>query len=112
MPTLDPVTLTRDLIRCDSVTPADGGAMDVASIERNAFEQPLAQGIHLARVLADRQMFQLADGGFGGADESVERPFPDAVQALIGMDGHEKPVLPAGSDGAGVDLGDFHASFT
>ncbi len=26
---LDPVALTRDLIRCNSVTPADGGAMDI-----------------------------------------------------------------------------------
>lgn len=29
MTVLDPVTLTRDLIRCHSVTPSDGGAMDV-----------------------------------------------------------------------------------
>jgi len=29
MTAVDPVVLTRDLIRCDSVTPADGGAMDV-----------------------------------------------------------------------------------
>jgi succinyl-diaminopimelate desuccinylase len=29
MTTIDPVDLTRDLIRCDSVTPADGGAMAI-----------------------------------------------------------------------------------
>jgi succinyl-diaminopimelate desuccinylase len=29
MTTFDPVDLTRDLIRCDSVTPADGGAMAI-----------------------------------------------------------------------------------
>ncbi len=29
MPMIDPVTLTQDLIRCPSVTPEEGGALDL-----------------------------------------------------------------------------------
>ena len=29
MPSIDPVALTADLVRCPSVTPADAGALDV-----------------------------------------------------------------------------------
>lgn len=57
-PVIDPVELTRDLIRIPSVTPADEGAMDVLerhltalgfTCRRLAFEGPGGQGVH-ARI--------------------------------------------------------------
>ena len=55
---IDPVELTRDLIRIPSVTPADEGAMDVLerhltalgfTCRRLAFEGPGGEGVH-ARI--------------------------------------------------------------
>ncbi len=57
-PVIDPVELTRDLIRIPSVTPADEGAMDVLerhltalgfTCRRLAFEGPGGEGVH-ARI--------------------------------------------------------------
>jgi succinyl-diaminopimelate desuccinylase len=57
-PVIDPVQLTRDLIRRPSVTPADEGAMDVLervltglgfTCRRMAFEGPGGEGVH-ARI--------------------------------------------------------------
>ncbi|KJV41882.1 succinyl-diaminopimelate desuccinylase [Brevundimonas sp. KM4] len=57
-PVIDPVEMTRDLIRIPSVTPADEGAMDVLerhltalgfTCRRLAFEGPGGQGVH-ARI--------------------------------------------------------------
>jgi succinyl-diaminopimelate desuccinylase len=57
-PVIDPVELTRDLIRIPSVTPADEGAMDVLErhltalgfhCRRLAFEGPGGEGVH-ARI--------------------------------------------------------------
>ena len=57
-PVIDPVELTRDLIRIPSVTPADEGAMDVLerhltalgfACRRLAFEGPGGEGVH-ARI--------------------------------------------------------------
>src|SRR5687768_2751543 len=49
MPAIDPIELTRDLIRCPSVTPKDEGALDVL---RRAVE-PLGFACHPLRFTAD-----------------------------------------------------------
>ena len=87
----------------------DHRAVDVAAIERDAVEEALGERTDAARVLADDEMLEFAHAGFGGADEAVERPLADAVQALVGHDLDEQPVLPAGADGVGLDPGDAHA---
>ena len=62
----------------------DDGAVDVAAVERDAVEHALGERTDAARVLADDEMLELADAGFGRADEAVERALADAVEALVG----------------------------
>ena len=88
----------------------DHRAMDVAAIERNAVEHALGERVDAARILSDRQVLQFMDAGLGRLDEAVQRAFADAVNALVGMDLDEEPVLPAGADGEGLDLGDLHCA--
>ncbi len=54
-------------------------------------------------------MLELMHAGFGGLDETVQRAFADAEDAAVGMHPDEQPVLPAGADSEGLDLGDLHA---
>ena len=84
--------------------------MDVAAVERDAVEHALGERVDAARVLADGEMLQLVHAGLGGADEAVQRALADAVDAGVGMDLDEQPVLPAGADGEGLDLGDLHGA--
>ncbi len=88
----------------------DNRAVDVPAIERDAVEEALGKRADTARVLADDQMLELAHTGFGSADEAVERPLADAVEAFVGENLDEQPVLPAGADGVGLDPGDTHRS--
>ena len=41
--------------------------------------------VHAARVLADDELLQLADGRLRRADEAVQRPFADPMDAGIGQ---------------------------
>ncbi len=86
----------------------DDGAVDMAAVERDAVEHPLGKCPDSQRILADDQVLELADAGLGGADEAVQRALADAVDAGVGVDLDEQPVLPAGPDGEGLDLRDTH----
>ena len=88
----------------------DHRAVDMAAVERDAVQHALGQRVDAARVLADGEMLELVHAGFGGLDEAVQRAFADAMDALVGVDLDEEPVLPAGADGKGLDLGDLHAA--
>ncbi|MEM6886529.1 MAG: succinyl-diaminopimelate desuccinylase [Pseudomonadota bacterium] len=77
MPEVDPVELTAELVKCESVTPADGGALDrLESILTNA-------GFHCARV--DR----------GGIANLFARWGPKGHPRTFGFNGHTD-VVPVG----------------
>jgi hypothetical protein len=89
----------------------DGGddrAMDVAGVERDAVEQAFGERTDAAGILPDDQMFELADAGLGRADETVESALANAMDAGVGMDLDEEPILPAGADRERLDAGDPH----
>ena len=86
----------------------DDGPMDVAAVERHAVEHALREAVDPPRILPDREVLELMHPRFGGRDEAVERALADAVDAGVGMHLHEQPVLPAGADREGFDIGDLH----
>ena len=86
----------------------DGGAVDVAAVERDAVEQALRKRADVRRILADDEMLEFAHGRLGGFDETVERALAEAHEAGVGVDVDEEEILPARADGEGFDPGDFH----
>ena len=87
----------------------DDRAMDMAAVERDAVEHALGERVDAARILADRKVLEFVHAGLGRLDEAVQRALADAMDARVGMDPDEQPVLPAGADREGLDLGDLHA---
>jgi hypothetical protein len=86
----------------------DRRAMDVAAIERDAVEHGLGERADPAGIVADDEMFELSHGGFDGADEAVERALAEPGETGIRVQADEEPVLPAGPDGEGLDVGDLY----
>ena len=54
------------------------------------------------------QRLQFVDGGFDGLAEIVQRAFAHAVDAFVGRDFGEQPVLPRVARDVGIDGGDSH----
>ena len=75
---IDPVTLTADLVRCPSVTPADAGALDI-----------------LAQLLGDAG-FDLAWADRGGIRNLFARWGPKGHAQTFGFNGHTD-VVPIGN---------------
>ena len=70
----------------------DGGAMDVAAVERDAVEHPLREGADVLWILPDDEMLQLAHRRFGRLDETVERALAEPDQAGVGVDVDEEEI--------------------
>ena len=51
------------------------------------------------------------DGGLDGLGEVVHRPFADAVDAFVGGDLGEQPVLPGIAGNVSVNRGDLHRNY-
>src|SRR6476659_3077823 len=75
----------------------DDGAVDMAAVERDALEQALGDCPCASWILPDDEMLELANAGLGGTDEAVERALAYAVDAFVGVNLDEEPVLPAGA---------------
>ena len=69
---------------------------------------PLVPGVDLKPLIAEMQARAVDELDYE-LEAEAQRAFAEARDAGIGMDADEQPVLPAGADGEGLDLGDLHA---
>src|SRR5579875_519346 len=86
--------------------------MNVASLVGDPVVQCDRVGADLTRVGADDQRGKLVHGRLAGPAEAVESSLADAVQALVGDDPDEQPILPAGAYRVGLNVGDLHGTLS
>src|SRR6185503_1521726 len=67
------------------------------------------EDLDLKGIHAEDQRFQFVNGRFDGTPKVIERTFADAVDAFVGQDACEQPVLPGVARDVGFDGGDFHS---
>ena len=86
----------------------DRAHVDLRALGINVADEPLRQDFDLKRVHAKHKWLQFVDGRLDGLPEVVQRSLADAVDAFVGADLREEPVLPRIAGDVGVDGGDFH----
>lgn len=89
----------------------DGGHVDLATLGVDVADHPLEKELDVARVEPDVRVAQLVDRRLDRRREGVERALADAVDALVGVDPHEQPVLPGGADEERPDAGEGFDNF-
>ena len=86
----------------------DGRHVDLAAVGVDVADHPLEQRLDVVRVGPEVLVGQLLDRRGDGRREPIDRAFPIAVQAVVGLDTDEQPVLPGVADDAGLDRRDAH----
>jgi len=82
--------------------------VDLATLGVHVARHALHDQLDVGGVLADVGILELVDGCLDGGAEGIERALPHSVEALVGIDTDEKPVLPWVSDQEGLNATDLH----
>ena len=82
--------------------------MDLAALGVQVASEALAERLDGERVATDDEAFELVDGCLDRPAEPVQRALTEAVDAFVGVDADEQPVLPPVADQVGRDAGDLH----
>ena len=76
----------------------DRGSMDLAPLRVEIAGEMQHERFGRERVASDDHGFQFVYGRLDRVAEAVEGPLAQAVNAFVGVDAHEQPVLPAVAD--------------
>ncbi len=86
-------------------------AVDLPAVGVDVAVHALGQQLHLRRVEPDVGVLELVDRGGDRLGEGVRRALADAVDALVGLEPDEHPVLPGVADRERRGGGDAHFGF-
>ena len=87
---------------------ADSAAVDLPALAEDVAPEFLCDQFGLERVHPNDQRLQFVNHRLDGLGERVDGAFADAVNALVGFDPREQPVLPRVATDDGADVSDFH----
>src|SRR5262249_81887 len=85
-----------------------GGHVQLTPFSVDIPGHPLNDQLCLERIHSHVQSLQFVNGSFNCPGKAIERRFTDAVNALIGFEFYENPVLPGISHDVSLCVSDFH----